>query len=120
MKQKQKAKSNPSASLRARKQKLRKGDEVKIIRGKDKGRTGKIEKVFPKIQKVLIPGVNEFKRHAKAKKQSQKSEIITIVKPLPIANLMLICPKCHEPTRVGFSVISGNKTRICRKCEQAI
>lgn len=109
-----------STKFKVKSSKLKKGDEVKIVRGKDKGRTGKIEKVLPKIQKVLIPGVNEFKRHAKAKKQSQKSEIITIVKPLPIANLMLICPRCHEPTRVGFSVISGNKTRICRKCEQAI
>ncbi|MDO8657250.1 MAG: 50S ribosomal protein L24 [Candidatus Levybacteria bacterium] len=99
--------------------KLRKGDEVKIIRGKDKGKGGKIDKVFSKENKVLVTGVNQYKRHMKAKSQNQPSEIVTITKPLPVPNVMLVCPKCHLPTRVGFSM-EDKKIRICKKCKQAI
>ncbi|MBI4078936.1 MAG: 50S ribosomal protein L24 [Candidatus Levybacteria bacterium] len=109
-----------SSKFKVKSSKLQKGDEVKIVRGRDKGKTGKINKVFPRVSKVLVPGVNEFKRHSKARTQSQKSEIITIVKPLPIASVALICPKCHEPTRVGFSMLEGKKTRICKKCQQTL
>lgn len=100
--------------------KLKKGDEVKIMVGKDKGKTGKIDKVFPKEQKILIPGVNLYKRHMKARSQSQPSEIITLTKPLPISNVILVCPKCHLATRVGFSKIDGKKVRVCKKCDQAL
>lgn len=101
-------------------QKLRKGDEVRVVTGKDKGKSGKIDKVFPKIGKVLLPGINEFKRHVKGRAQGKKSEIITIVKPLPMANVQLICPKCHVVTRIGFTIEDGKKSRICKKCEQTL
>lgn len=100
--------------------KLRKNDEVKIIRGKDVGKTGKVERVFAKENKVLVTGVNQFKRHVKARAEGQKSEIITITKPLPLANVQLICPKCKKTTRVGFSVNKDAKERICKKCKEAI
>lgn len=100
--------------------KLRKGDEIKIVAGKDKGKTGKIEKVFSKEQKVLITGVNQYKRHLKARSQSQPSEIIIITKPLPLANVQLVCPKCHLLTRAGFILENNKKGRVCRKCQQAI
>lgn len=100
--------------------KLKKGDEVKIVRGKDKGKTGKIEKVNPREQKVTIPGVNQYKRHMKSRSQRQPSEIITITKPLHAANVMLICPKCHSATRVGYSIEDGKKIRICKKCDQKL
>lgn len=101
-------------------QKLRKGDEVRVVAGKDKGKTGKIEKVFPKKNKVLVPGVNLYKRHMKARAQNQKSEIITITLPLFVSNVQLVCPKCHLVTRVGFSFDEGKKVRICKKCKQII
>lgn len=100
--------------------KLRKGDEVKVIAGKDKGKTGKIDKVFPKENKVLIPGANQYKRHMKARSQNQPSEILTLTKPLPVANVRLICPKCHEITRIGFTFEEGKKVRVCKKCDQQI
>ena len=96
--------------------KLQKNDEVKIVRGKDKGKTGKVERVLPKEKKVLIPGVNEFKRHQKGRMKGQRSEIITIVKPLPVSNVKLLCPKCHQPVRVGFTLEKDKKVRICKKC----
>ena len=101
--------------------KIKKGDTVKVLIGKDKGKTGQVEKIFLKIESVLIPGVNEFKRHVKSRERNQKSEIITITKPLPVANVALICPKCKKPTRVGYLIKKdGNKVRVCRKCGKEI
>ena len=100
--------------------KLKKGDLVKIIKGKDKGKEGKIEKTFPKVDKVLINNVNQFKRHLKARSQNQPSEIVTLTKPLPVTNVSLICPKCHLLTRVGYSEEKNKKTRICKKCKAEI
>ena len=99
--------------------KLKKGDEVKVIRGKDKGKTGKIEKVISKT-KVLITNVNQYKRHLKKRSEKQPSEIITITKPLPIYNVFLICPTCKLATRVGFRTEGDQKIRICKKCKKAI
>lgn len=96
--------------------KLIKGDEVKIVAGKDKGKTGKVEKVFAKEAKVLVPGVNEYKKHQKGGMGYTRSEIITITKPLPVANVQLICQKCKKLTRVGYKMEKGSKTRVCRKC----
>src|SRR5664279_3257524 len=97
--------------------KLKKGDSVKVVRGKDNGKTGKIDRVNPKKNKVVVEGINQYKRHMKAKMPGQKSEIITITKALPISNVMLVCPQCKKTTRVGFKTIGTDKTRICKKCE---
>jgi large subunit ribosomal protein L24 len=100
--------------------KLKKGDLVKIVLGKDKSKTGKIEKVLSRINKVLVTGVNQYKRHLKARSQGQSSEIVTITKPLAIANVALICPHCKVQTRIGFSIVKNDKIRVCRKCEKKI
>lgn len=100
--------------------KLLKNDTVKIVAGKDNGKTGKIEKVFIKENKVLVEGVNQYKRHVKARSAQQKSEIITITKPLPVSNVALLCPKCKKITRVGFKMIKDGKVRICKKCKTEI
>jgi len=100
--------------------KIKKGDEVKVIKGKDKGKVAKVEKVFAKLNTVMVEGLNQYKRHVKARAQNQKSEIVTISKPLPVTNIVLICPKCHNPARVGYKITGDQKQRICKKCEQAI
>ncbi len=100
--------------------KIKKGDEVAVVVGKDKGKTGKVEKVYPKLDKVLVGSVNQYKRHKKARSQMQQSEIVTITKPLPVANVMLVCPKCHLKVRVGYMQTGQKKVRICKKCEQEI
>lgn len=100
--------------------KLIKGDEIKVVAGKDKGKTGKVEKVFSKENTVLVLGVNEYKRHQKGGMGNNRSEIITITKPLPVANVQLVCPKCKKLTRVGYKVEKGTKTRVCRKCGKEI
>jgi large subunit ribosomal protein L24 len=100
--------------------KLKKGDNIKVIKGKDKGKTGKIDKVFPKLGKVLVGNVNLYKRHMKARSQNEPSQILTLTKPLPEANVILVCPKCHKETRVGYKIEKNNKLRVCKKCEAEI
>lgn len=96
--------------------KIKKNDQVKVIRGKDNGKVGKVEKVFAKTGKVLVEGMNQYKRHIKARMQGQKSEIITITKPLATTNVLVMCPKCKQPTRVGIKVLKDSKVRVCKKC----
>ena len=101
--------------------KLKVKDTVKVTVGKDRGQTGKIKQVFPKRAVVWVEGVNKYKRHMKAQGQGKPGGIIDIEKPLPIANLALICPTCKQQTRVGYKVLkTGGKERICRKCEATI
>ena len=101
--------------------KIKKGDTVKILMGKDAGKTGKVEVVKMSLDSVIIPGINEFKRHVKSRVQNEPSEITTITKPILASKVALICPKCKKPTRVGFMLNkSGKKVRICRKCKKEI
>jgi len=100
--------------------KLRKNDEVIVVRGKDKGKKAKIEKLFPKSMEVLLPGINQFKRHYKARKQTEQSEIKTIIKPLAMANVMFVCPHCQSQARIGFKTEKGEKKRVCKKCHKII
>lgn len=99
--------------------KIRKGDKVKVVSGKDKGRQGVVEKVFPKKEKVLVAGVNIYKKHSKPRKEGEKGGIIDMVRPLTISKVQLICPKCNKVTRVGQRP-GEKKSRICRKCEESI
>lgn len=99
--------------------KLKVGDNIKVTAGKDKGREGKIEKVFPKEEKVLVTGVNVYKKHFKGS-QGQKGGIYDIVRPLNVAKLSLVCPKCKKLTRVGYKVMENEKVRVCRKCGKEI
>ncbi len=74
--------------------KIKKGDQVLVIRGKDKGKTGKLDKVLPKTDQVLISNINQYKRHLKSRSQGQPSEVVTLTKPMHSENVILICPKC--------------------------
>ncbi|HEX6976998.1 MAG TPA: 50S ribosomal protein L24 [Patescibacteria group bacterium] len=97
--------------------KLKIGDSVKIVLGKDKGKEGKIEKIFPKEEKVLVPGVNLFKKHVKpAMTIDGKGGVFDIPRPLAVSKIAVICPNCKKQTRVGFKEVEGKKQRICKKC----
>lgn len=96
--------------------KIKKGDQVTVVRGKDNGSNGTVSKVFSKEAKVLVEGVNQYKRHVKGRMQNQKSEIITLTKPLPVANVQVVCPKCKKPTRIGYKLLKDDKVRVCKKC----
>lgn len=100
--------------------KLKKGDKVRVMVGKDQGREGAVERAWPKEEKVLVSGVNAYKRHVKKRSETQKGGIMTFFRPLPVANVALICPKCKQVTRVGWKTTDKEKVRICRKCGQTI
>lgn len=100
--------------------KLRKGDKVKIIKGKDRGKSGKILKVFSQDSRVLVEGLHLFKKHAKPKKQGEKGEIVIVPRPMSVGNVMIECPNCGKPTRIGYVVESGKKERVCRKCNARV
>ena len=100
--------------------KLKKGDQIIVTLGKDKGKKGKIEKVFPKKDAVVVAGVNVFKKHRKRRDESHPGGIVEIIKPIMASKVALICPKCGKETRIGYSITKGVKVRICRKCEQPV
>ncbi len=99
--------------------KLKKGDKVKVLLGKDTGKQGSIERILWKKGQAFVAGVNMYKRHVK--KQGQiEGGIIEIIKPVNISNLSLICPNCQKQTRVSFKIIENKKQRICSKCRKEI
>jgi large subunit ribosomal protein L24 len=100
--------------------KIKKGDKVKVLMGKDRGREGEVEKVLPKEELVLVPDLNIYKRHVKGGVSGQKSGIYEVPRPFPISKVALICPKCKKQTRVGFKEVDGEKVRICKKCKREI
>ncbi len=101
-------------------QRVKKGDTVQVIAGKDIGERGVVEAVMPKADRVVVQGVNLLKRHRKARQagaQQIKAQIVEFDGPIHLSNVMPVCPKCDKPTRVGFRVRDdGFKTRVCRKC----
>jgi len=99
--------------------KFQKGDQVLITSGKDKSKKGKIEKVIAFENKLVVAGINTYKRHRKATR-SQAAGIYEISRPINISKIALICPKCSKPTRVGFSISGKVKVRICKKCQGTI
>lgn len=100
--------------------KLKKGDQVQVLIGKDKSRKGKIEKVFPKLGTVLIPGINVYKKHVKPQGEGKPGGIVDIVKPILVSKVALLCPKCGQQTRAGWQLNPSGKERICKKCKAII
>lgn len=104
---------------------LKKGDNVKVIAGKDRGKSGKITQSFPNLDKVVVEGANVMKKHLRVRRQGDKGQIVEFSSPLTASNVMLICPKCGKPVRIGYKVLTldGGKTkkvRTCKKCKEAI
>lgn len=98
--------------------KIRKGDKVMVVLGKDRGKSGTVERVINKKGKVAVGGINLVKRHVK-KYGDIQGGILEIAKPIEQSNVMLVCPHCQKPTRVGFK-FDGMKMRICKKCQKEI
>jgi len=95
-------------------------DIVLIIAGKDKGKSGKVNEVFPKSNRIIVEGLNIMKKHVKPKKEGEKGQRVEIPRSINVSNAKLVCPKCKQATRVGHRVLENSKTRICKKCLQEI
>jgi large subunit ribosomal protein L24 len=106
--------------------KIKKGDTVLVRTGDDKGKTGKVLKVFSEKNRVIVEGVNFIKRHTRQTQRAQKGGIIEKEAPVHVSNLMLYCPKCSTPAKLSFRILEGeeseksSKVRICRKCGEIV
>ena len=103
--------------------KFKTGDTVKVLRGKNAGKTGTVSQVLPKLHAVVVDGVNTTIRHLKSQKRGEKGQRIEFFAPITVANVSLICPKCQKPTRVGYHLGKGEdgtvaKSRQCKKCNE--
>jgi len=99
---------------------LKKDDNIKIIAGKDKSKTGKVLKVLPKKGRILIDGLNLYKKHVRPKRQGEKGETVLVPRPVDVSNVMLVCPVCGKATRTGSIVNKDKKARVCKRCKATI
>jgi len=99
---------------------IKKGDTVLIISGKDREKTGKVIEVFPKDQRIMVEGINIVKKHVKPKRSGEKGQRVEVPRPFNASNVKLICPKCKASTRIGSKIIEKRKYRTCKKCGQQI
>ncbi len=100
-------------------QKIRKGDTVRVIAGNDKGKEGEVLQVFPKERRIIVKGVRMITRHLRPSAKHREGGIVQQEGPLSISNVLLVCPECDRPTRVGFVISeSGEKLRQCKQCKK--
>ena len=96
--------------------KLRKGDNVIVLSGNDRGKTGEILEIIPSTQKVVVKGVNIRKKHVKPRKAGEEGGIIPSEYPIHSSKVNIVCPKCGKASRIGYIVEDGKKVRVCKKC----
>jgi large subunit ribosomal protein L24 len=101
--------------------KIKTGDVVVVLSGKDKGKEGKVLSADPKKGKVVVESINVAHKHQKPRKQGQEGGIIKVETPIYVSKVMRVCPKCGKPTRAAFKILEdGTKTRVCKKCSESI
>ena len=101
--------------------KIRKNDSVLVIAGKDKGKKGKVRFAYPKEGRIVVEGINFIKKHARAVGEVRQAGIIEREAPIRVSNVMLLCNKCNQPTRVDYTFLKdGKKVRVCGRCSEVI
>lgn len=100
--------------------KLKKGDKVMVLAGRDRGKTGEIDRMVPRAAKAVVSGVNLVKRHTKPSSKQPRGGILEITMPIAISKVAFICPNCKQPTRIGYQIKGKSKERICRKCKAIV
>lgn len=99
--------------------KLKKGDKIKVISGKDKGKESVIETVYTAKNKVLVKDVNMVTKHIKATK-NDKGGVVKVARPIDVSNVMFIDPKTNKPSRIGYKIVDGKKVRVSKKSGEII
>jgi large subunit ribosomal protein L24 len=99
--------------------KLKKGDQVKIVRGKDRTKTGTILRVIPEENRVVVDGLNVYRKRIRPTKSNQKGQVVEVPRSLAASNVMFICKSCKAATRVGYRTEGNEKVRYCKKCQAA-
>jgi len=100
--------------------KLKKGDSVKVMIGRDKGKIGKIERVLLRKDKIIISDVNIYKKHVKPQGENRPGGIVDVTRPMIVSKVAFICPSCKKATKIGFRITNGKKERICKKCQATV
>lgn len=101
--------------------KIRRNDSVAVIAGKDRGKKGRVLQIFPETGRILVEAVNYRKVHRRPTRDNPKGGIVQMEGSLSISNVMLVCPRCGKPARIGFTFLSdGTKQRICKKCKEIL
>ena len=101
--------------------KIRRNDEVMVLGGEDRGKKGKVHRVYPNENRLVVEGVNMIKRHMRPRGTARQAGIVEREAPIHISNVMLICPKCNRLTRVGFNILEDKtKLRVCKKCHEVV
>lgn len=102
-------------------QKIRKGDSIRVMIGRERGKQGKVQRVLRKEGRVVVEGVNMMVRHIRPRPGIAQTGRVSLEVPIRVDNVRLICPRCNKPVRVGFSLLEdGKKVRVCKKCHEAI
>lgn len=91
-----------------------------MLSGKDRGKRGKVIRAYPRNMKVQIEGLNLVKRHRRPRKGGEKGQRVEVPSAVPLSRVMLVCPKCGKPARVGYRISRDSKTRICKKCKSEV
>jgi large subunit ribosomal protein L24 len=99
---------------------VHRGDRVKVITGKDKGKEGKVLRAFPEKQRVVVEGVHRIKKHTRPTQKHPQGGILEIEGTIHASNVMLVCPSCSEPTRVGYRREDGVRLRVCKNCGKQV
>jgi len=99
---------------------IKRGDTVAVLSGKDKGKTGKVLQVFPERERALVERLNLAKHFERRTQQNQAGGVIEREAPMPLSKLGLWCPRCRRPSRVGVEATGDGKRRICRRCREAL
>jgi len=100
--------------------KIKKGDNVIVIAGKDRGKQSQVLRLYRDTDKVLVEGVNIKKRHQRPRKQGEKGQIIDVPHPVHLSNILLYCPSCKRGVRIGAKINGQKKVRVCKKCGKEI
>jgi len=88
-----------------------------IMKGKDRGKSGKVALAIPEKSRIVIHGLNQVKKSVRPKKEGEKGQIISVASPVRIENVAIVCPSCGKPTKIGFAITKDKKQRICKKCK---
>ena len=99
---------------------IKKGDTVKILQGKDRGKTGTVLTVFPGEERISVEGLNLFKKRVRPRKQGEKGETVSISRPFPASKAQIVCKSCKKAARVGYRTEGNAKVRYCKKCQATI
>lgn len=100
---------------------IKRGDTVEVIKGKDRGKKGKVLRLSPFVNRAIVEGINTVKKHKRRTREDEKGGIVSIEMPIELSNLMLFCKHCNHRARIGFRILKdGTKSRFCKSCNEVI